>query len=260
MKKYAFKIIRGAHHKFMQKELPFKVAIYLHAVEDSQIPLVIDVLSFFADRNYRVVNAETFVNEEEKCLFVSFDDNYYSWLKVIEELNKRSFSATFYINTAPLRDLSDRVSIENYFDRIRHGGTRETLSSMELKLIVQAGCTVGGHTHSHLNLATILPADAISEILTNKMILEEYTNNEVTDFSYPFGMRRYLPGYLRTSLIDMGFKTIANAIPGQLFRPQRHTNIYRSLWNLSLPFQENIDNISIDGRFFESLTGLSPIG
>ena len=73
-------------------------------------------------------------------------------------------------------------------------------------------------------------------------------------------MRRHFNRALRRYCRFIGFKTVANAIPGMQYARSRAENLYRSPWFLEQPLAFNVDNVCIDGCVFASLTGRSAIG
>ena len=72
-------------------------------------------------------------------------------------------------------------------------------------------------------LAALPAAEARKDIRTSKQLLEDLLGEEVTHFSYPYGMRRHFTENLRGFCRDIGFHTIANAIPGMQFVARRAT-------------------------------------
>ncbi|MDD4914515.1 MAG: polysaccharide deacetylase family protein [Methylococcales bacterium] len=61
------------------------------------------------------------------------------------------------------------------------------LTTAELLQLYHAGMEIGGHTVSHPILKTLSDAEALSEIATNKKILEEKLGTTLKVFAYPNG-------------------------------------------------------------------------
>ncbi len=168
--------------------------------------------------------------------------------------------ATFYVNTLPLRGEADPSAITSYYDRIRHFGDRTCLSRDEIRAIADAGHTIGCHSHSHFNLATLAPERWEDEILRSRQILESLIAAPVAHFSYPFGMRRHFSEELKDYCFGNGFRTISAAAPCLQHAPVADPYIHRSGWKLTHACGDNVQRVSIDGRLFYALTGRSAVG
>ncbi len=252
--------IRQVHKLTAYREVPKKLGLYFHELEESQYPIFSDCIRHWADLGYEFVNANDFVDREDgKILFISFDDNFKSWHTALPLFESLGATVTFYVNTLPIRGKADPDAINKFFDRIRHTGERVTLSEDEIREISSAGHTIGCHSHSHFDLGAIPEEKAKSEIMISKEILEDIVEHPVTDFSYPFGMRRNFTDDLRDFCLENGFRTVCNAIPGRLHEAPTARFINRSPWDLGQSLSYNIENIRIDGRMFEQMTGRSAV-
>lgn len=75
--------------------------------------------------------------------------------------------------------------------------------------------SIGGHTHSHLNMARCSEKELQFELERNRNNLKEWTGQEIEWFSYPFGKCRYLnssaiesvrrAGYRGAVMTEMGY-------------------------------------------------------
>ncbi len=261
MKRSLQAAIRKFHKTFALRPLPDKVGLYFHCLEESQYAAFSECIKFWTSHGYRIVDIEDFVGlNQEKLLFLSFDDNYRSWHRALPLLDSLKAKATFFVNTKPIRGVAERSEIDGYFDIISHQGERETLSKTEICEIAEAGHTIGCHGHSHVNLGAVSEDVARTEILSSKKLLEDILQFRVADFSYPFGMRRNFKDSLRKFCLESGFRSICNATPGLLYSKQTLHSLNRSSWDLEMPLEYNIDNIRIDGRIFELITGRSAVG
>jgi peptidoglycan/xylan/chitin deacetylase (PgdA/CDA1 family) len=261
-KSYIFSLIRGHHRRWHTREqLPARVAIYLHSVEPGELSALKGVIHWLRDMEYEFVSPQEFASSstEGRKAFLSFDDNFRAWLDLLPLLDHEGVPATFYVNAEPLRDRAGTAQIEAYFSRICHAGERVPLSSSELLEIVAAGHVVGSHTYSHALLTSLRHPQAIEEIRAGKQALEDILGAEVADFSYPFGMRRHFNNRLRKACPELGIRTVASARPIP-YAPPAPLSIHRILWRLNRPMAANVENLHIDGRFFEGLTGRSPVG
>lgn len=260
MKKIVQKAIRKVHIRFFSKALPERVALYFHSLEPKDYSAFRAMWNWFSGQGYRCVGPDEFaVTGSGRRLFLSFDDNYSAWFKALGLFDELKVQATFYVNTFPLRDRSHSQDIQSYFDRICHTGERVTLSSDELKQIAAAGHTIGNHTYSHHQLTSLPFSEAREEIKKGKEDLENIIGTKIEHFSYPFGMRRHFSEELRAYCKELGFRTIANAIPALQYQEVSPFEINRSIWNLEKDLDYNLKNIQIDGRLFERLTGRSAV-
>jgi peptidoglycan/xylan/chitin deacetylase (PgdA/CDA1 family) len=248
------------HRRLLAPNLPDQLAICFHAVEEGHHKRFVECLGFLKSEGYRFDNASEFVKESnDRRAFISFDDNFKSWLELLDTLARLDVRATFYVNTLPFRDLADGAAIDAYFKRVKHGGERETLTTAELRLLGEAGHVIGSHSHSHFVLPDMDPIKAKWEIKASKAVLEDLLANVVMDFSYPYGMRRHFNNELRQYCLELGFQTISTAIPGLQHQRQRHDWINRTPWDLRMDFAHNLAGLCIDGQLFERLTGRSAV-
>ena len=261
MKRGLQQCIRAAHVAVFDRGLPKKLAIYLHSLESSDHPSFEEGIVALRDLGYRFVDINEFLAESaEPTAFLSFDDNYRAWYTSLALLDRLDLTATFYVNTLPLRDTAPPEVVADYFERIHHAGERVSLSTSELVAVRVAGHAVGAHTHDHRSLAAMPRIAAKESILRCKRSLEELLGEEVHHFSYPFGMRRHFNADLLEYCQNIGFRTVASAIPGLQHGGHRSLQINRTLWRLDQPVEFNLQNVRIDGRIYERLTGRSALG
>jgi len=253
--------VRTLHLSIADRGLPCHIAIYGHSVEAEQFPALEECLGHLTALGYKFcAPCELFVEDAARKVSLSFDDNYRAWHPMLRIWDKLHIRATFYVNSLPLRDRATRQQIDDYFDRIQHHGERSPLSVQELREIAAAGHTIGSHAHSHCRLTGIEYAAAVEDIRKGKHILEDILQGPVSDFSFPFGMRRHFSSRLRSYCVGLGFRTIASAIPGMQHGRRRSPYLHRTKWDFDSPLEFNIANLRIDGRVFAALTGRSPIG
>ncbi len=251
--------IREVHKCAFLRPLPQKVAIYLHEIHETEFAEFEAFLRYWKDQGYSFVNARDYVAAEgRRVIYLSFDDNFRNWLETFSLFDDLDVKATFFINTAPIRDRASPCDIDGFFNRIAYnsgGAWPETLSTAEIAEIAARGHTVGCHSHNHHNLSTLPEDQAKSEIRQSKTILEDILGGEVFDFAYPYGMRRHFNESLRRYCREIGFATVSNGIPGMLHDPVRADSIHRSAWRFDQSIDYNLQNLKIDSRIMERLTG-----
>lgn len=255
--------IRAAHAALLAKPLADDLAIYFHELEPRHWGEFRDGIAALLAVGYLPVTPDGLVapGTGGKRLFVSFDDNFRNWHRALPLLADLGLAATFYVNTLPFRDTASAAEIGAYFDRLAVSHDRQTLSRAELAEMHAGGHTIGCHSHSHFMLARLPRSAWPAEIGDSRRALEDIIGAAVDHFSWPYGMRRHFSEALRAYCKEIGFKTIANAIPGcQLSAGADPMNIFRTVWRLDLPLSHNLTNLRIDGRLYATLLGRSVIG
>ncbi|MDX2307192.1 MAG: polysaccharide deacetylase family protein [Hyphomicrobium sp.] len=254
--------LRAGHRLLASRPLPSRLAIYFHELEPWQHPAFREALQFLTEAGYRFCDGLELAEcrSAARLVYVSFDDNFASWHRSIDLLDALGVRATFYVNTLPFRDICPEEAIAEYFRRIDHRGERKTLTRAELLEIRAAGHRIGCHSHSHFVLSKLSRAQWGGEIQASKVALESILGEEIVDFSFPYGMRRYFSEPLRAYCRSLGFVTVANGAPGlqhrRIIDPMR---LERTRWNLDRPLAYNLTDLRIDGRVFEALTGRSAV-
>lgn len=264
LKPLMLKAVAGAHLALSRKSLPDNVAIYFHELEQWQLPRLEEALSWFADEGYRTVDARDFAAQGragEKRLFVSFDDNFLGWHRALPLFDRRDARVTFYLNTAPIRDIAEPGAITAFFARICYGGEDATLSRAEIRELHAAGHTIGCHTHSHPMLSALPRGHWDEEILGCKKKLEELIGAPVRDFSFPFGMKRHFSAELRDYCAAAGFETVATGISGmQYASPRDLLDLHRTSWDFSGSLADNLARLRVHAPWYGGVLGRSAVG
>lgn len=264
VKPLMLKAISNFHTTFCRKELPDNLAIYFHELESWQRPALAEALSYLTDAGYRSVDAGEFVTPRrpgDKRLFVSFDDNFHGWHAGLDVFERSGVTCTFYVNTAPIRDIANAATIRDFFGRIAYEGNDRTLSRQEICEIHDAGHTIGCHTHSHPVLAQLPRERWDEEIRVCRDTLADLIGAPVRDFSFPYGMRRHFGPKLRDYCMGLGFRTIATGISGlQHVSAPDPFNLHRTGWRLDLPLAENLVRVSVHAPVYGGLIGRCAVG
>jgi peptidoglycan/xylan/chitin deacetylase (PgdA/CDA1 family) len=134
---------------------------------------------------------------------------------------------TMYNELLPVVQMLPFERREAWLDQLRSwAGTdkkgreiNRPLSHEELKLLGRSPwATVGAHTVTHTPLASLTDEEQKYEIITSRNYLEEFLQQKITIFSYPFGRK---DDYTATSIKickGEGFKRVAANFPGQAHR------------------------------------------
>lgn len=254
--------IRRFHSLVLRREMPRRLALYFHALEDPDRPAFAEVVRHFKARGYTVAaDPDAFLSAEaERVLWLSFDDNFRSWHAARSLFDRLGVRCTFYVNTGVFRDVAPLEQRRRYFQRIQHDGERRALTTDELRDLHADGHVIGAHTHTHPVLSAVTPARARDEIRRSKHELESLLGERVEHFAYPFGLRRYFDDRLIDYCTSIGLRTVARAIPALLHTPQGPVELHRHPWRFDRSFQENLSDLAVDGRLFERWTGRSAVG
>jgi peptidoglycan/xylan/chitin deacetylase (PgdA/CDA1 family) len=251
---------RAFHKRFFRRPLPRKLGLYLHSPA-GHIDRLEELLCFLREGGYAFTGPDAFAAATGPTVFLSFDDNYRSWLEALGLLEKFQARATFYVNSWPFRDRVNPAEVRAYLKRLGIiCGEETTLTTCELREIADAGHSIGAHTRTHPVLTSLPHNLAREEIRVNKEELEQILQCPVLHFSYPFGMRRHFNRSLRAYCRSIGFATVANAIPCMQYARSRPDDLHRSVWHLEQPLEYNLANACVDGRLFQTLTGRSAVG
>jgi peptidoglycan/xylan/chitin deacetylase (PgdA/CDA1 family) len=263
LRKHIQQSIRAVHRTFFRRSLPPKLSLYLHSTAGCEQQLE-ELLCFLGERGYTFTGPGEFLTAAGNTCFLSFDDNFRSWLRTLPVFERYQVRATFYVNSWPFRDRVGETDVRRYLKNVGLTNVvpeqETTLSTAELREIAAAGHTIGVHTHTHPVLTTLPQEAAREEIRICKEELASLLGRPPEHFAYPFGMRRHFSRSLRTYCRSIGFATISNAIPCMQYAHSRPDSLHRSVWFLEQPLAFNLDNVCIDGRLFSSLTGRSAVG
>lgn len=247
--------IRSAHLWF-KRPLPDKLGIYLHDIERASWPALRALVAYFRERGFSFATVDQFLATDGRVVYLSCDDNYRAWYLALDVFAELDVPCTFYVNTEPIRDLATEEQIAAFYRRLgRKNGRGMPLSIAELRAIADAGHEFGSHAHTHLDLSSLPFETARREIVMSKEILEDIVEREVVHFAHPYGMRRHFNDELKAVCHDVGFRSLANAVHGMQYAGQKASAIQRTEWCLDVPLEFNVDNLTIDGRAFERLTG-----
>lgn len=261
MKSQLQSAIRSVHLKIFDKGLPDQIAFCLHSLEKKHHDQFRSFVQFFKDRGYDFCNPDEFLGESSRQrILISFDDNYRAWSDSIPLFDELKIRATFYVNTGVFRNRSSEKEIVEFYDRLLFYGERIPLSTDELISLDRAGHTIASHAHSHHILTQIDFDMAKRDIQTGKLELEQLLEKKIRHFAFPFGMRWCFNDKLRAYCRELGFQTIANAIPGLQHTRQSAESLNRSIWNFERSLEYNLQNARVDGALFERLTGRSAVG
>ena len=254
--------LRRVHLWCARKELPERMALYLHSLDEAEQPALREMLEWCRDHGRTFVDTDRYLAPDcpAGAVNVSFDDNHRGWHQALPLFAEFGVRVTFYTNTCVLRGVCSEAEMNAYYDLVAHHGHREPLTAAEIAEIHRAGHIIGAHTHSHIAMKKVPMGEAQADLEKNRTMLEEITGAKVAHFSYPFGVRRHFSEALGGMVRRMGFQSIAAATPGLLYEPPDACWIQRTYWMLNRPVAWNAENLRVNGALWVKLTKLSPIG
>ena len=252
-------ILRAIHLTALHRGLPDRLAVYLHSLEPSDHDAFCALIEELGARGYRFVRAGDYAGPTTgRVAFISFDDNYRAWHDSLSLFDALGVRATFYVNTLPW-DASPRV-LDDYYDRLAHGGDRAPLTAEAARELHAAGHEIGAHGHRHLYMSRVSPDEARRDIDENRQRLQEAIRAPVRHFAVPFGVRRAFDRGLESHCARVGLRTVAYATPGLLHRPFDGFHLHRSGYEFGRTQADNLRSFGVDGHVFVALTGRSPVG
>ena len=256
MKKLLQNIIRYINITLFKKNLPKKISIYFHEINEAEIKSILEIINYFSKLDYKFVTTEYFeknIHNDEKLFNFTFDDAFASWIDILEIFKNNNVKATFYLNTIQFTEENQ----EKFMRDIRIEDKSKLLTKDNLLKIKSFGHEIGAHTHSHLTLSNLNKDKFENEVLKNLEHLRSLDINP-NSFAIPFGMRRYIKNYQLDYLLGI-FDSVAFGEPGMLYE-QKKGLIQRYPWKIEKSFKYNINNISTNTSLFNNLTKRSGLG
>lgn len=179
------------------------------------------------------------------CLTFSYDDAQSYDYKLVEIFNKYGMKCTFNLNSGFMKD-SSHVAVSDVKN-------------------LYFGHEVAVHSHTHPTLTELPSTIILEEILTDKRILEEWTEKTVRGMAYPNGYydsrvaslcRDCGMNYARTTVATNGFKLPEDFM---MWHPTcHHTGNIQKLWEdfINIPtYRLNMPLFYIWGHSYEFNNG-----
>jgi peptidoglycan/xylan/chitin deacetylase (PgdA/CDA1 family) len=148
----------------------------------------------------------------ERAVLISFDDGYRDNLEnAFPILAAHGFPAVVFV---PIAYLDDSRPLPHEEPLVRAGIRNPTLSWDQLPELEAGGVRIEAHGIGHRRLAELRPDEALREITTSKLRLEERLGREVEAYAYVKGSRAdYRPEH--ASLVQQaGYKLGFTAVSG----------------------------------------------
>lgn len=178
-------------------------------------------------KHYHILTPEQFhtkeFNQKKINVLLTFDDGYQSWLDVcMPVLARYNLKGLFFINSGLLDCAGDTAKVALYMKERLFISPKDALTWESAQILHASGHTLGGHSVTHSNLASLAEDVLQDEIEADKKRIEEKLQIRVVDFAYPFGTKRdytknviatvQQAGYLYQYSAQTGFVT-NNSVP-----------------------------------------------
>ncbi len=178
---------------YLRRYGPLVRILCFHDVADKDwFEQVIEMIS----KNYHLITPEDFKTKEfatDKInILLTFDDGYQSWIdNCLPVLEKYQAKGIFFINSGLLDIAHDVNEVEKYMKERLLILPKKALTWSGAKQLIEAGHTIGGHTVSHPNLASLSLGEAKEEITSDKTRIESVLGLVIDNFAYPFGTKSH---------------------------------------------------------------------
>ena len=255
MKKKLQHLIRFVNKTIFKNELPKKISIYFHDIDEQELISIKNIILFFKSLNYQFVTVEDFNNlieTDKKLLSLTFDDGFAGWLKLLPIFQTHNVQATFFTNSIFLSD----ENLTRYLRNININSDKKLISETGIKKLVKDNHEIGAHTHTHYTLSNLSFDEFVVEDSKNRNRLEEFA--EIKNFAIPYGMRRYLTDEQKEYLEEQ-YNSISFGEPGMQFKQEKNY-IQRYPWLIEKSFFYNLENICTNTSYFNNLTLRSGLG
>ena len=151
---------------------------------------------YFLKRNTNVISLDDFISDRLSAVkintVITFDDGYKSWVtEAIPVLQELKLPATFFVSSGFVglsgKDEAIFIRANLFSNPETYRKITGSLTLEDVRMIVEKGFTIGGHTLNHCNLAELRDmAKATYEIAEDKLRLERMTGSEDRIFCLPF--------------------------------------------------------------------------
>jgi peptidoglycan/xylan/chitin deacetylase (PgdA/CDA1 family) len=142
----------------------------------------------------------------------SFDDGFDNSLRAGQVLNRHGISACYFLNTDTISKTHNMIR-HTYLYGNRASLPLRYLNWSEVEELQKLGHEIGGHTHSHINMAQIDKRTLDEEVQKNKVVLEKRVGT-IHHFAWPFGRYKYFSYSARESVFESNYLTCASAERG----------------------------------------------
>ncbi|MGW7241948.1 polysaccharide deacetylase family protein [Streptomyces sp. NPDC054804] len=128
----------------------------------------------------------------DRPVLITFDDGYEGVHRhALPVLAKHGFASTLFVSTGWIRGAYDTG-----------GGLDAMLDWDQVRELADAGCEIGGHSHTHPQLDQLADDRLREELVRCREIVAEQLGTEPASFAYPYG---YSSRRVRQAVRDTGY-------------------------------------------------------
>jgi peptidoglycan/xylan/chitin deacetylase (PgdA/CDA1 family) len=200
-----------------KKKWPLVRVIAFHDVDDvewfeSVVKMLHEQYNILTPRDFH----QKLLDENKINVLVTFDDGYQSWIDVVlPVLETYKIKGLFFVSSGLLNAADDPHEAAKFTKEcLLLSHERELLTWEGAENLLRAGHTIGGHTQTHPDLATLEGAELCEEIAGDKRELERKLDIRLRDFAYPFGKKCYCSDAAHTAAGVAGYSHLYTAEPG----------------------------------------------
>jgi peptidoglycan/xylan/chitin deacetylase (PgdA/CDA1 family) len=155
---------------------------------------------------YTFITPEQFHKKEFNTgqinILCTFDDGYQSWIDtVLPVFKKYHLKGLFFVNSG----LIDSPNTDAYMQEQLRITPKPALTWSGVKTLLEHGHSIGGHSKTHLDLATLNGDILQKEIEDDKKRIEENIDEKIIDFAYPFGRRYHYSTEVTAAVTSIGY-------------------------------------------------------
>lgn len=190
-------------------------------------------LSYLQTNGYTVLSLEQAIDILEgthtaprRAILLTFDDGYRdNFSTALPLLQSYGMVATEFVISAYV-GRNNRWNPKACYD-VNH------MTWDELRLWQQAGCSIGGHTHTHLCMTRLDEIELYGEVVRNKSVLEEHLETPMRAFSYPYGAFNPLVQHVVSELYEVAFAVDNGDMLPHTARHTRHRLTVSPKWDIT---------------------------
>jgi len=191
-------------------------------------------LSYLQANGYTVLSLEQSIDilngtqtAPHRAVLLTFDDGYEdNYSTALPLLQSYGMVATQFVISAYV-GRSNRWNPKACYD-VNH------MSWDELRLWQQAGCSIGGHTHTHLCMTRLNETELHDEVIRNKSVLEERLQTPMRAFSYPYGGFNSLVQQVVSEQYEVAFAVDNGEMFPHTHLHTRHRLTVSPKWDISM--------------------------
>ncbi|XZE44716.1 polysaccharide deacetylase family protein [Pirellulaceae bacterium SH467] len=141
---------------------------------------------------------------------LTFDDGYSdNCQRAIPEILDRKIPCTYFVST-------HFVESGEPFPHDRAAGVPLRPNTIEeIRRMASQGITIGGHTHTHLDLGKTLSSEQLRrEISDSRKKLQDWSQQPVSYFAFPYGLKENISQQSIDAVLEAGFECFLTAAGG----------------------------------------------